>query len=509
MPNTVSTFNIAKALSQFDIEIEYTCSNQITNDSRQVTHGDVFCAVIGSESDGRQFIDQAIAAGAVLVIAQCHHQQQHGNVISRSVESISGEVLTAQIVQFYELNEKLFELAAHYYHQPVNELSLIGVTGTNGKTSTTQIIASLLEHCGKKSAVIGTTGAGSLNSLAPIANTTPGPTELNHLMAGFVEQKIQHVAMEVSSHALDQGRILPSQLDVAVFTNLSRDHLDYHQTMEEYAAAKFSIFSGSAGQTAIINGDDVYGQQWLTLINQPSYVYGRSGQVKTYEQFVYGSNISLSEHGITFTIETSTDQVEVTTQLLGMFNIDNLLAAIATMLALGFSLKDISPAIEKVEPSQGRMEAYSTIGMATAVVDYAHTPDALENALMACREHCQGELWVVFGCGGDRDKGKRAQMGAIAEKYAEHVVITNDNPRSEAPELIANDILSGCSHTEKITVMLDRKQAVRSAIAHAKAEDLVLLAGKGHENNIEIAGQIIEYSERAVVKSLYQAGERP
>ncbi len=496
--NTLETFGIV----QPDIE-----SKHLVNDSRQVTDGDVFCAVIGSASDGRQFIDKAISLGASLVVAQCHHQQQHGNRIKRQVTLDSGEERTVDIVQFYQLDTELYALASTYYGKPQSAMSLIGVTGTNGKTSTTQFIASLLTDCQRKAAVIGTTGAGTLDNLVPIANTTPGPTELNQIMASFAAQHIDHVAMEVSSHALEQQRITAEQLSVAVFTNLSRDHLDYHETMAAYAEAKFAIFSGQSTQVAVVNGDDEVAQQWLNnkKIKQPTIVYGVDESVCHYPRFVHASDITLSVSGIEFSVTTESSKAQVSTRLLGKFNVENLLAAIGALLALDIPLEAIAKAIPEVKPSQGRMETFSAADKALAVVDYAHSPDALENAITACRHHCNGELWVVFGCGGDRDKGKRSEMGKIAETTADHVVITNDNPRTEAPELIANDILSGCNKPEKITVILDRAQAVKSTLAHAKANDVVLLAGKGHENTIEIAGKIIEYSERALVKALYMA----
>ena len=519
MPSSASSYSIINTLAEFDIQLASAPEKtaHLVNDSRQVQAGDIFCAVIGSAGDGRQFIDKAIAQGASLVIAQCHHQQQHGNQITRTValdgdSEAQGNTHTAVIVQFYQLNEQLFDFAASYYQHPQKQLTLVGVTGTNGKTSTSQIIASLLSSCQQRTAVIGTTGAGELPNLTSIANTTPGPTELNQLMAQFCQQGISHVAMEVSSHALDQGRIDPKHLAVAVFTNLTRDHLDYHQTMDDYAAAKFGIFSQQAEQVAVINGDDDYGNKWLAKLNQkasqPVIAFGKNDTIKSNERYVLASDIELSAQGLCFTVTTEQGQAKITSQLIGAFNVDNLLAAIATLLALDIPLAEIAQHVSQVQPSQGRMETFHLPEKPVAVVDYAHTPDALANALMACREHCEGELWVVFGCGGDRDKGKRSEMGEVAEKYADHVVITNDNPRSEAPELIANDILSGCAATEKITVMLDRKQAVRSALAHAKANDVVLLAGKGHENTIEIAGKITEYSERGLVASIYQQGEQ-
>lgn len=504
-----NSYNIANALAQFDIELAAINSTSLVNDSRKVTSGSVFCATQGVQADGRQYIDAAIAAGAVLIIAQCKHVQQHGNIITHAPSAVDATRSNkVQIVQFYKLNENLAQLASHYYNQPSEQLTLVGITGTNGKTSTSQMIAGLIEGLGKSTAVIGTTGAGKINKLSPIVNTTPGATELNQLLSEFVSESVKLVAMEVSSHALDQGRIKAEQLAIAVFTNLSRDHLDYHQTMENYAEAKRAIFSGSNEQIAVINGDDIQAQAWLPKLTkaQPTIVYGFDTSISQYPRFVRATDIIQNQRGVAFTLVTEQQQVDITSPLLGRFNIANLLAAIAVTMSQGFALKDIAKQVSQLRPSYGRMECYSQDNKATSVVDYAHTPDALDNALTACRQHCDGDLWLVFGCGGDRDKGKRSLMGQVAENRADHIVITNDNPRTEAPEMIANDILSGCQHPEKITVILDRKQAVTSTIAHAKENDLVLLAGKGHEANIQIGEQTINYNERELVSSLYLEG---
>lgn len=484
--------------------------NQLVNDSRELQIGDVFCAVIGSEQDGREYIDLAVDSGAVLILAECQNEQQHGTVLWKKLSSdlinTCGQIA---IIQFYQLNHRLFSLAKSYYQQPQKNMVMIGITGTNGKTSTCQLIAKLLDVNNKPCAVIGTNGAGKVEKLSPINNTTPGATQLSRLLASFSTDKISHVAMEVSSHALEQRRVTNDLFNVAVFTNLSRDHLDFHQTMKSYEQAKHKLFTGDDKQLAIVNGDDSIGKQWLA--NWPNtqavIVYGRSTDINQHKLFLQASKIEHHQSGVNFLLTTHVGDITINSPLMADFNVDNLLAAIAVLVSENIALSVIAQSVSMLTPIIGRMETITAKDKVTAVVDYAHTPDALENALLACRQHCDGELWLVFGCGGDRDKGKRSLMGAIAEKLADHIIITNDNPRSEAPELIANDVLTGFKDAKKATVNLDRKQAVLSTLGHAKADDFVLLAGKGHEDYITINGNKLHYSERDVVSSFYQSGQ--
>ena len=506
-------FNTNTDVADYLKQLSQTTSEQnlLINDTRELRLGDIFCAVIGSQQDGREYIDEAILQGALLVVAECKNAQQHGNVLWRKATNSSLKLAQANkqiaIVQFYQLNRLLFSFATSYNQQPQKNMSMIGITGTNGKTSTSQLITKLLDATKRSAAVIGTNGAGKIEQLTPLNNTTPGATQLTHLLAKFANEGISHVAMEVSSHALDQRRVTADLFNIAIFTNLSRDHLDYHQTMENYAQAKRAIFTGEIGQIAIVNGDDAMAQQWLN--NWPKtqnvIVYGRSFEQGEHQQYVKANNIKHHQTGVCFLLSTHLGDIEINSPLMADFNIDNVLAAIAVLIAEKVSLDDISQSVASLAPIIGRMETFTAPNMSTAIVDYAHTPDALENALKACRLHCNGDLWVVFGCGGDRDKGKRSLMGEIAEKFADHIVITNDNPRSEAPEMIASDILSGCRVGEKVTIMLDRKQAVLSTLAHAKTNDFILLAGKGHEDYIIIGDKKIAYNERDIVSSFFKS----
>ena len=512
-----ATQNIITCLTPFSIVLPNIINligfnGDIHNDSRAIIEGDIFCAIIGHDQDGRQYIEQAITQGAKLVLAECEHSNEHGDVV------IAPRGNKVAIVKFYQLNQHLFTLTKNYYQAPQDKMTLVGITGTNGKTTTSQLLAQMLGAHHKPCAVIGTNGAGSIDNLHPIENTTPGACELHQLLNRFNDETFNYVAMEVSSHALSQNRVQADLFDIALFTNLSRDHLDYHGSMASYGEAKKQIFTADSKQVAVVNYDDKQAKQWLE--NWPDkqviWLYGREANINTYQYFVTAKDVNRHSHGVSFTLVSHLGHVDITSPLLGDFNIDNLLAAISVLLVQGLPLNDIPDLVRQVSAIAGRMEASSAKNLATAVVDYAHTPDALEKALQACRQHCSGELYVVFGCGGDRDKGKRPLMAQAAEKYADHLVVTNDNPRSEDAQLIANDIVAGFTNpdAEKITIILAREQAVLKTLNKAKPGDIVLLAGKGHEDYVIVAkhdeqGEVIgtqklAYNERLVVTNFFQ-----
>lgn len=516
--------NIIAALNLFNIKVSEELklsvkTGDLHNDSRKVQLGDIFCAIKGTVENGDKYIESAIRAGACLIISECAASNEHGQL------TWSSHKKPVAILSFYQLNQSLFELAKSYYHNPQDKMRMIGITGTNGKTSTTQLIAQLLSsiECETKlnqqCAIIGTNGAGLFEQLTPLANTTPSATELHQLFYRFEQQNIEYVAMEVSSHALEQHRVNAELFDSAIFTNLSRDHLDYHGSMENYAAAKRKLFIANHKQIAILNDDDDCVQQWLKTWpeDQVLWLYGRNERIAKNKHYVLAQDIQHHLAGVTFTLKTHLGSVEVSSRLLGDFNIDNLLAAIAvTMVELSQKqallsdfLQSLSKAIAKIKPIAGRMEAISGEGLATTVVDYAHTPDALEKALIACKEHCKGELFVIFGCGGDRDKGKRPLMAQAAEKHADHLIITNDNPRTESPEAIVGDMLTGIANIEqaRLQIVLDRKKATIETLDRASANDIVLLAGKGHEDYIIIGNETLSYDERKVVTQYYQVNQ--
>lgn len=526
-----ATNMIIKSLNQFNISLPESISligfaGDLHNDSRAVELGDIFCAIIGHQEDGRQYIPKAIQQGAKLVLCECESEAEHGELTYK--ELAQGEaILTSSdegiaIVKFYQLNQQLFSLAKSYYQQPQDNMTIVGITGTNGKTTTSQLLAQMLNGNKTPCAIIGTNGAGSIENLQAIENTTPGACELHKLFNRFDDAHFSHVAMEVSSHALSQKRVLADLFDIALFTNLSRDHLDYHGSMASYGESKRQIFTNDSSQVAVINFDDDQGKQWLENWpeQQPLWLYGREKQVSAYKYYVTANNITLHRHGVSFTLNCHLGSAEINSALLGDFNIDNLLAAISVLLIQGVALHDISNLVSKVNATSGRMEASSADNLATAVVDYAHTPDALEKALLACQKHCESKLYVVFGCGGDRDKGKRVLMAQAAEKYADYIVVTNDNPRTEDAQMIANDVIAGFTHpeAEHISVILEREQAVLTTLKKAQVGDIVLLAGKGHEDYVIlpkydesgaiIGTQKLAYNEREVVAQFYKENGR-
>jgi UDP-N-acetylmuramoyl-L-alanyl-D-glutamate--2,6-diaminopimelate ligase len=482
------------------------CLGNLVNDTRKIKAGDVFCAVLGSQQNGNDYIEQAIKLGCSLIISECPNVEQHGQI---TYLASSGPAVEIPKVSFFQLNQQLFAFAKAYYQSPQQKMTMIGITGTNGKTSTSQIVAKLLASCQERTAVIGTNGAGQIDTLITLENTTPAATQLHQLMAEYAVDNCKNIAMEISSHALEQKRVMADLLDIAVFTNLSRDHLDYHQTMENYADAKYQIFTDETAQIAIINGDDEQGKKWLSHWSnqQPVIVYGKEATIDQFSAFVKATNIKTKANGVEFTLQTHLGNQKIESTLIGDFNIENLLAAIAVLIAKNISITDIATAVKSLTPIIGRMETFSANNKATAIVDYAHTPDALESALHACRSHCRGELWVVFGCGGDRDKGKRPLMAKVAENGADHVVFTTDNPRNEKTEDIIADMMAGCSKPEKITTLLDRELAIIATLAKAKANDIILLAGKGHEDYIIVGNDKVEYNEREFVKSIYDRSQ--
>jgi UDP-N-acetylmuramoyl-L-alanyl-D-glutamate--2,6-diaminopimelate ligase len=508
-----STERIIPIISDFDIASAHKLSltgyqGNLTNDSRSIKagSGDIFCAVIGHEQDGRQYIEQAILSGAKLVLSECENESNHGEI--RYVVSAKAEVA---VISFYQLNKQLFIIANAYYQYPTKNLTMIGVTGTNGKTSTSQLLGQILTSSQKPCAIIGTNGAGMVDALKALENTTPSATDLVQLFSTFSQQKVTHLAMEVSSHALEQSRITGNVFDIAVFTNLSRDHLDYHGTMANYAKAKKQLFVNNEQQVAVINADDHQAQQWINEWPNKKmlWLYGRSDQVSQNENFVSCKHIKHHSKGVDFVLTTHLGDIDIHSPLLGDFNIDNLLGVIAVLLIERLSLSHIAQEIIKIKAIPGRMEAFSsqdsgTKNSPTAVVDYAHTPDALEKALIACRQHCHGNLFVVFGCGGDRDKGKRPLMAQAAQKYADQLIVTNDNPRTETPMSIINDVLSGLNESCNVNVIVDREEAVLSTLAKAQANDVVLLAGKGHEDYIILGNDKIEYNERQVTHNYFK-----
>jgi len=453
-------------------------------DSRRVTEGDVFVALPGTREHGNNYIEQALAQGAALVL-------------SDSAAELRSQ--DERIVVLDDLQAQMPQLAARFYQQPQQQLQLIGITGTNGKSSTSCFVNQLAEHCDTRSAVIGTLGYGHWQQLTPLQNTTPHYIEIQRILAEFAASKRELVAMEVSSHALVQQRVAGLQFQVAVFTNLSRDHLDYHGSMAEYGQAKSLLFQPEMSRCAVLNVSDALGKALASRNDIPVWAYGKAEDCQGYSRFLGYHQLTATAQGFQCLLTSQAGEHKLQLPLLGEFNIQNALAAISSLLALGYDLTELLHAASSLQPLAGRMEQFPFNHGVTVVVDYAHTPDALQQALQALRQHCGGRLWCVFGCGGDRDKGKRPLMGQLAQQYADHCI---DNPRSEAPLQICQDIAAGMQDADNYRIEPDRRLAIKLALASAQPGDVILLAGKGHETTQIIGHEQQHYDERAYVRQL-------
>ena len=467
---------------------------EMTLNSRAAAAGDLFVAVAGHKADGRDYISQAIAQGVAAVVAEAEGVAADGEIrITHGVP----------VVYLSHLNRRLSALAGRFYQEPSRRLRLVGVTGTNGKTTTTHLLAQWTQLLGEVSAVMGTVGNGLLGQEVPVENTTGSAIDIQQTLYQLQGQGATFAAMEVSSHGLVQHRVADVHFAAAVFTNLSRDHLDYHGDMEHYEAAKWRLFAENPVEHRIINADDAVGRRWLEKLPAAVAVSVRGDlPAPRPTHWLRVEQVDYHNTGVGIRFDSSWGPGQVKSRLIGEFNVGNLMLALATLLALGYPLDDLLRTGGKLQSVCGRMEVFHGNGRPTVVVDYAHTPDALEKALAAARLHCHGRLWCVFGCGGDRDKGKRPLMGAIAEQYADRVVITDDNPRGEAPRAIINDILAGLLDAGRAMVIPGRAEAVTSAIMQASAQDVVLVAGKGHEDYQLIGQQRLDYSDRTTVARL-------
>jgi len=456
-------------------------------DSRRVRAGDAFFALRGTRGHGIEFAAGAVAQGARVVLAEA--------------PATSATTLGVPVIWIDRLHAQVGEIAARYYGRPSQALQVVGVTGTNGKTSTVQLIAQALHHLGHSPATIGTLGAGLHGQVEEGERTTPDAIHVQELLASFRTQGATHVAMEVSSHALEQGRVGAVAFGTAVFTNLTRDHLDYHGSMEAYGDAKAKLFAWPTLTHAAINVDDAFGRE--LLYRTPGHVRKlRVSAAGDLASDIRASNILTSAEGLRFELHTPWGSRPVQTHLIGRFNVDNLLAVVAVLGALGESFERIVEAVSALHPVNGRMSRLGGHhGQPLVVVDYAHTPDALEQSLHAVRAHCEGRLICVFGCGGERDAGKRPLMGAIAERLADIAIITDDNPRGEDGDAIVAQIVAGLMHPERAHVQRNRALAITEALHLAKPGDVVLIAGKGHETYQEGAHGKRPFDDLAVARA--------
>lgn len=453
--------------------------DRLVLDSRQLKNNDVFVALSGDAHDGHDFIQDALDKGVMAVLAE------------------RGVIKNERVIVVPDLRCNLSKIAGRLYGQPSSQMSVVGVTGTNGKSSITHFISESLKECGRKCGIVGTLGYGFLPDLISSAHTTPDAISVQRILAELKAQNADSVAMEVSSHGLHQERVSGITFETAVFTNLTRDHLDYHGTMENYKAQKRRLFSMPNLKNAIVNCDDLVGKEIIQSINKKinTIGYGLQKHPDVDCPMIIARNIRQNYKGFTVTLDTPWGSGELRSSLLGQFNISNVLAVFGVLNVMGIAFEEALKAIHHLHTVMGRMQAFGGDKQALIVVDYSHTPDALQQALLALKPHAEGKLWCVFGCGGDRDRGKRPLMGQVAERYSDQLILTNDNPRSESPQSIIDEIKSGLLCPWAAEVELDRGAAIAHAIDCAGPGDVVLIAGKGHESYQIIGDEKLSFSD--------------
>ena len=457
--------------------------NTIEMDSRMVNQGDLFVCINGFTVDGHEFAQQAVEHGAVAIVAE------------REVEASVPTIIVP------DTSRVLAMIAAKFYHDPTSQFSLIGVTGTNGKTTVTYLLEAIFNQFQKKTGVIGTIHLKIGDDAFPVKNTTPDALFLQQTFKKMVDQEVETGIMEVSSHALDLGRVYGCDFDIAVFTNLSQDHLDYHKDMEDYLRAKSLLFAQLGNvydkerpKFAVINEDDPYSELLKRSTAQNVLTYGcrEAAQVRA-------TNIQLDVTYTNFTLTTPVGTIDINSRLIGMFNIYNMLAASSAAIAAEVPLNVIKTALEKLIGVDGRFEQVVAGQPFAAIVDYAHTPDSLENVLQTIKEFAKKNVYVVVGCGGDRDRTKRPLMADIAVKYADRAIFTSDNPRTEDPQTILEDMTEGLTQ-KHYEVLENRKDAIYRAVELADKDDIILIAGKGHETYQQVGQTKYDFDDREVVK---------
>ena len=464
----------------------------IQYDSRKIKPGNIFVCIKGLKSDGHDYIPQAVENGAAALLVE--------HPVSTDVSSITQVVVS-------DTRRALALLSSYWYGFPSRKLRMIGVTGTNGKTTTTHLIKGLLERKRQKVGLIGTIHNLAGDEELPSTHTTPESLELTELLERMVAMQSQTAVMEVSSHALKQNRVAGCEFDVGVFTNLTQDHLDYHPNWEDYLKSKLKLFSalgqGEKGgaKYAVINADDPASDEFIKAAKVPVWTYGTSEKA-----MIRASDVSITSHGTTFLLSTPEEKAMITVPLTGMFNVSNVLAAISVALGEGLTIPEITAFLAQAPQVAGRFEQVREGQPFSVIVDYAHTPDGLENILATARKITSKRLITVFGCGGDRDRSKRPIMGRIAGRYSSYSFVTSDNPRTEDPEKITDQIEKGISLvTQDYRVVLDRRRAIYEAISLGLPGDTIVIAGKGHETYQLVKGEVLHFDDREVVREALKA----
>jgi len=513
---TTSGFPLYELLDGFvagDCIIDPQCLiNGITLDSRQVQQGFLFIACQGTQQHGLAYASKALHLGAVAILYETPLAEQ------TEVSGYLSELKDTKVpvIEVDQLSVKAGFIADRFYSRPSQSLRVTGITGTNGKTSCSHYLTELLSTA-NKTALIGTLGNGLKGDLQESENTTPDAVSVHYFMARMLEQHVKEIVMEVSSHGLDQGRVNGVRFETAIFTNLSRDHLDYHKDMSSYGKSKQALFAMPGLRYAVINADDEFGREILEALPDTvqSVAYSLSDAMNADAAIlrsslmhlgcVQGSDLQFNEAGLSMHVSSPWGDTLVSSSLYGRFNAENILAVLSAALLSGMRLADAVEAIKQLTGVPGRMQHVSgNKNQPVVIVDYAHTPDALEQVLTSIKTHCSKRVWCVFGCGGDRDTGKRPLMGMVAEQFADEIVLTDDNPRTESNSEIVEQIRSGIQNKENLIIEHDRRAAIAYAITHASRGDVIVIAGKGHEDYQIIGEQRFSFSDAATVKEIFK-----
>jgi UDP-N-acetylmuramoyl-L-alanyl-D-glutamate--2,6-diaminopimelate ligase len=480
--------------------------NDVTLDSRAALPGSLFLACKGRTHHGIKFAEQAVARGARAVLYESSPDA--------GTPKFGSGVFAAAVPQ---LSQRASLIADRFFGAPSQALTMAGITGTNGKTTCAWLLAQALQLCGRPAAYMGTLGYGRPPAVTATEHTTSDPVTVQRHLAALRNLGAECVSMEVSSHAIDQDRVAAVRFNTAAFTNLTRDHLDYHGTMEAYGAAKARLFTWPSLVNRVINVDDPFGLQLaeqgssarLVITSQKGVSGVASVSAVRQAEFVRAVRVTPDPAGLVIDVETSWGRAELTVRLIGEFNVDNVLTVLAVLLAWNIPLEQAVRALEQCRAASGRMEMFGGRGLIPlAIVDYAHTPDALAKALTAARLHCRGQLRVVFGCGGDRDAGKRPLMGRIAAELADDIIVTDDNPRTEDPARIVEEIVAGIADAAPTVVEHDRALAIRMALQRSLPDDVVLVAGKGHEDYQIYGRERRPFLDQAIVSDALEKRSR-
>ena len=478
--------------------------NGLQLDSRRVKPGDIFIALSGQNEQGLEYAHEAIKKGAVAIICDGRLDQYCKQLLAQIMSKVV-------CIPVKDLQLKLGEIANRFYDEPSRDIFMVGVTGTDGKTSVSNFIAQSLNEKNNQCAIIGTIGNGVVGELKESTHTTPDVIRVHELLSEFRSMNVSQVAMEVSSHGLDQGRVNAVKFNVAVFTNLGRDHLDYHGDLESYKNAKKKLFDIDGLDAVVINLDDEFGYELINELKGKVSAWGYTCRDEIQEMdsvnVIRAENIVLNSRQLSFDIKSGFGDASITSGLIGDFNISNMLAVLCVMMIKGINFDDAVERLKRLQTVPGRMDVIRKEGCPLVVVDYAHTPQALASVLKTLRPVVEGKLFCLFGCGGDRDTGKRALMAEMAEQNADVVVLADDNPRNEDPDVIIEHIKAGFSDVSKVIVVRNREKAIEYVLSAAVEGDVVLIAGKGHENYQLIGDEKIPFSDYVVVENCLGVAE--